>query len=335
MDVTIYDVARAANVSMATVSRVMNGNPNVKPATRKKVQSVIKELNYRPNAVARGLASKKTTTIGLVIPDISSTYYSELTRGIEDIAKMYRYNMILTNSDKKIDRELELINEMSSKQVDGLLFMGDEITHTHRTYFEGLKTPVVLAGLMDHQHDIPSVNIDYGQAVYDAVDYLFGKGHIRIAIVTGSMKQFVVKSYMIPSVKKACEKYARVLKEEYIYEGDLSYKSGLDAAAYFVQMPSDVRPTAVLVLSDEMALGVTHGLQDHDLNVPCDMEILSFEDTKMTRMVRPTLSSIVQPMYDVGAVSMRLLTKLMKKEPVTDIEVILPHRIEFRESTKS
>ena len=101
MDVTIYDVAMAANVSMATVSRVINGNSNVKPETRKKVQAVIEELNYRPNAVARGLASKKTTTIGVIIPDISSTYYSELTRGIEDIAKMYRYHIILSNSDKR------------------------------------------------------------------------------------------------------------------------------------------------------------------------------------------------------------------------------------------
>lgn len=334
MDVTIYDVARAANVSMATVSRVMNGNPNVKPETRKRVQSVIKELNYRPNAVARGLASKRTTTIGLVIPDISSTYYSELTRGIEDIAKMYRYNMILTNSDKKIDRELELINEMSSKQVDGLLFMGDEITHTHRTYFEGLKAPVILAGLIDWQHKIPSVNIDYGQAAYDAITSLFDKGHTKIVIAMGSMKQYVIKNYVLPSVEKAYKKYGAELKETDIFEGDGSYNKGLEAAAHFTQLPIDKRPTAILVLSDEMAMGVTHGIQDHGLHVPNDIEILSFEDTKLTRMIRPTLSSVVQPMYDVGAVSMRLLTKLMKKEPVDELEVTLPHRIEFRDSTK-
>nr|WGD68380.1 LacI family DNA-binding transcriptional regulator [Bacillus velezensis] len=99
-NITIYDVAREANVSMATVSRVVNGNPNVKPTTRKKVLEAIDRLGYRPNAVARGLASKKTTTVGVIIPDISSIFYSELARGIEDIATMYKYNIILSNSTK-------------------------------------------------------------------------------------------------------------------------------------------------------------------------------------------------------------------------------------------
>src|SRR5699024_11592089 len=100
INITIYDVAREANVSMATVSRVVNGNPNDKPTTRKKVLETIERLGYRPNAVARGLASKKTTTVGAIIPDISSTFFSELTRGIEDIATMYKYNIILSNSDQ-------------------------------------------------------------------------------------------------------------------------------------------------------------------------------------------------------------------------------------------
>src|SRR5690625_7449368 len=104
MNITIYDVAREANVSMATVSRVVNKNSNVKPSTRKKVIEVIDRMGYRPNAVARGLASKKTTTVGAIIPDISSIFYSELVRGIEDIATMYDYNIILTNSDQKIGR---------------------------------------------------------------------------------------------------------------------------------------------------------------------------------------------------------------------------------------
>src|SRR5690625_1373209 len=131
MSITIYDVAREANVSMATVSRVVNNNPNVKPTTRKKVQETIKRLGYRPNAVARGLASKKTTTIGAIIPDISSIFFSELVRGIEDIAKMYNYNIILSNSDQNRENEIQLINTMFEKQVDGILFMGGNVTEEH------------------------------------------------------------------------------------------------------------------------------------------------------------------------------------------------------------
>ncbi|MGQ0452835.1 LacI family DNA-binding transcriptional regulator, partial [Bacillus sp. SS-TM] len=145
MNVTIYDVAREANVSMATVSRVVNGNPNVKPTTRKKVLEAIDRLGYRPNAVARGLASKKTTTVGVIIPDISNTFYAELARGIEDIATMYKYNIILSNSDQNKEKEFHLLNTMLGKQVDGIVFMGEDITDIHIEEFKKSPVPIVLS----------------------------------------------------------------------------------------------------------------------------------------------------------------------------------------------
>ena len=148
-NITIYDVAREANVSMATVSRVVNGNPNVKPATRKKVSEVIDRLGYRPNAVARGLASKKTTTVGVIIPDISNIFYAELARGIEDIATMYKYNIILSNSDENKDKEFHLLNTMLGKQVDGIVFMGSHISEEHVNEFKKSPAPIVLAGSIE------------------------------------------------------------------------------------------------------------------------------------------------------------------------------------------
>src|SRR5699024_12714336 len=146
--VTIYTVAREARVSMATVSRVVNGNPNVKPETRKKVLEVIKELNYRPNAVARGLASKKTTTVGVVIPSVTNDYFARLALGIDDIASMYKYNMILTNSDADDGKALQVVRSMMAKQVDGIIFMGHDITPELQTEFENSTIPVVVAGSM-------------------------------------------------------------------------------------------------------------------------------------------------------------------------------------------
>ena len=161
MNITIYDVAREANVSMATVSRVVNGNPNVKPTTRKKVLEAIDLLGYRPNAVARGLASKKTTTVGVIIPDISNTFYAELARGIEDIATMYKYNIILSNSDQNKEKEFHLLNTMLGKQVDGIVFMGEDITDIHVEEFKKSPVPIVLAASFDEQNETSSVNIDY------------------------------------------------------------------------------------------------------------------------------------------------------------------------------
>ena len=184
--VTIYDVAREAGVSMATVSRVVNGNKNVKENTRKKVLEVIDRLDYRPNAVARGLASKKTTTVGVVIPNITSSYFATLAKGIDDIAEMYKYNIVLANSDEDDDKEVSVVNTLFSKQVDGIIFMGYHLTEKIRSEFSRSRTPVVLAGTVDVEHQLPSVNIDYKQATMDAVECLT-KNNQKIAFVSGPL----------------------------------------------------------------------------------------------------------------------------------------------------
>src|SRR5690625_5047417 len=184
-NITIYDVAREANVSMATVSRVVNGNPNVKPVTRKKVLATIEQLGYRPNAVARGLASKKTTTVGAIIPDISSIFFAELARGIEDIATMYKYNVILSNSDQNKEKEIQLIDTMYEKQVDGILFMGGNITEEHVQQFSSASVPVVLAATYDESNKLPSVNIDYELAAYEATNSLINNNKKQPAFVSG------------------------------------------------------------------------------------------------------------------------------------------------------
>ncbi|WP_433743752.1 catabolite control protein A [Falsibacillus pallidus] len=332
MNITIYDVAREANVSMATVSRVVNGNPNVKPATRKKVLDVIERLGYRPNAVARGLASKKTTTVGVIIPDISNIFFAELARGIEDIATMYKYNIILSNSDQNKEKELHLLNTMLGKQVDGIVFMGGNITEEHTAEFERSPVPIVLAGSVESSEKIPSVNIDYYQAAYDAVKEFAGKGHKQIAFVVGPFHDTINGGQKLEGYKKALEESGIAYDEELVIEGDYTYDSGLEAWQKLGEMKD--RPTAVIAGNDEMALGVVHGAQDAGLTIPDDLEVITSDNTRLALMVRPQLTSIVQPLYDIGAVAMRLLTKYMNKEEVKDHIVVLPHRIEHRDSSK-
>lgn len=331
MNITIYDVAREANVSMATVSRVVNGNPNVKPVTRKKVLATIDQLGYRPNAVARGLASKKTTTVGTIIPDISSIFFAELARGIEDIATMYKYNMILSNSDQNKDKELQLINTMLEKQVDGILFMGGNITDEHVKQFESSSIPVVLAATYDESNRIPSVNIDYEAAAFEATSFLIGKGNGKIAFISGQ-DDTLINQQKYNGYLRAFKEKSKTIDDEYILRGDYSYDSGLEAVDQLLSI--NEKPSAVFVASDEMALGVIHGAQDKGYKVPEDLEVFGFDNTRLATMVRPTLSTIVQPMYDIGAVAMRLLTKYMNKEEVEEKKVVLPHRIVERTSTK-
>jgi LacI family transcriptional regulator len=332
MNVTIYDVAREANVSMATVSRVVNGNPNVKPATRKKVMEVIDRLGYRPNAVARGLASKKTTTVGVIIPDISSTFFAELARGIEDIATMYKYNIILSNSDQNIEKELHLLNTMLGKQVDGIVFMGGNITSELVEEFEKSPVPIVLAGSIEETGKIPSVNINYEQAAFDVTKSFIEKGHKDVALVVGPLREPINQEKKLAGYKRALEEAEVSFRDELVVEGDYTYDSGIEAFEKLLE--ADPRPTAIFAGSDEMALGIVHGAEDKGYDVPKDFEVISSDNTRLTLMVRPQLTSVVQPLYDIGAVAMRLLTKLMNKESVDEQIVVLPHRIEERSSTK-
>lgn len=331
MSVTIYDVAREANVSMATVSRVVNGNPNVKPSTRKKVLDTIERLGYRPNAVARGLASKKTTTVGAIIPDISSSFFAELTRGIEDIATMYKYNIILSNSDQNKEKEIHLINTMLEKQVDGIVFMGGEVTEEHIEEFKTARVPVVLAATHDANNELPSVNIDYETAAYEATNHLIATTQAQPAFVTGDD--------LVQSNGLKYEGYIRALEdanievdENLIVRKETTYNGGILGITEILK--AGHKPKSVFAATDEMAVGVIHGIQDEGLKVPDDIEVFGFNNTRVSLMVRPTLTTIVQPMYDIGAVAMRLLTKYMNKEEVDENTVVLPHRIIERDSTK-
>ena len=311
--ITIYDVAREAAVSMATVSRVVNGNPNVKPATRKKVLEVIDRLDYRPNAVARGLASKKTTTVGVIIPDVTNVYFSSLARGIDDVASMYKYNIILANSDGNPQKEAQVLNTLLAKQVDGIIFMGNNMTDELRAQFARAKTPIVLAGSVDAKNEVESVHVDYVAAVEEAVADLINHGNKRVAFITGPMSDPINGEYRLKGYKNVLAKHGIEYDPDLVFETDYSYRAGE------VLWPAlaSAKATAAFVGDDELACGVLNGAKDAGVKVPAEFEIITSNNSKLTEIVRPQLSSITQPLYDIGAVSMRFLTKMTNKDDMS------------------
>ncbi len=335
MAVTIYDVAREANVSMATVSRVVNGNQNVKPETRKKVLAVIDRLDYRPNAVARGLASKKTTTVGVIVPDASKSFYAELSRGIADIATMYEYNIILSNSDKRKEREVELMEDHLGKQVDGLIFMSDSISEDVRKEMSSANVPIVLAGTLDDEKQFPTVNMEYEQAAYEAVTHLTENGHTNIAFVSGPFTRDINRLGKKAGYERALRDAGLTLNEANVIETDNTYDEAYERWQEVLQKENP--PTAIFTSNDEIAVAVLNAIRDSGQTVPEDFEITCFQHSILARAVRPQLTSVVVPLYDLGAVSMRLLTKLMDEEEREGHEkeqVVLPYRFEKRQSTK-
>ena len=327
--VTIYDVAREAGVSMATVSRVVNGNKNVKENTRKKVLEVIDRLDYRPNAVARGLASKRTTTVGVVIPDITNTYFATLAKGIDDIAEMYKYNIVLANSDEDDEKEVAVVNTLFSKQVDGVIFMGYHLTEKIRSEFSRSRTPVVLAGTVDIEHQLPSVNIDYKNAIADAVRHLL-KRNKKIAFVSGPLVDDINGKVRLAGYKDALKEAGVNYSEGLVFESKYRYDDGYSLAERLVSS----KATAAVVTGDELAAGLMNGLADHGVSVPEDFEVITSDDSQIARFTRPNLTTIAQPLYDLGAISMRMLTKIMHKEELEEREVLLPHGLKVRKSTR-
>ncbi|MGP6146277.1 catabolite control protein A [Jeotgalibaca sp. A122] len=327
--ITIYDVAREANVSMATVSRVVNGNPNVKPSTRKKVLEVIDRLDYRPNAVARGLASKKTTTVGVIIPDVTNMFFASLARGIDDIATMYKYNIILANSDQNESKEIQVLNTLLAKQVDGIIYMGNKITDELRAEFSRSKTPVVLAGTVDPDQQVGSVNIDYIDATEKVIGKLIESERKNIGFVTSHLANPINAQYRLKGYKNALLSAEISFNEGNVFESDGSVDAGEALATQLLEKGID----SAYVTDDELAIGLLNGIINAGVKVPEDFEIVSSNNSKITDMARPKLSSIMLPLYDIGAVAMRLLTKIMNKEEIDEKTITLPYKVVYRGTT--
>ncbi|CAD2074989.1 LacI family DNA-binding transcriptional regulator [Phocicoccus pinnipedialis] len=325
MAITIYDVAREANVSMATVSRVLNGNPNVKPDTRRRVKEVIKRLNYKPNAVARGLASKKTKTIGVIIPDVSDLYYSAILKGLEDISEMYQYQIIISNTDNDGNKELKAFETLSSNQVDGIILLGGSLDEATHEVIEQYDNPIVMCGYSKRE-TMSTVNINYPDAIGEVVRGMIDRGRKQFVYVKSGYHSFLEDALGERIQKELEENGVNTKVDTY---NAVTYEEGIEL--YERLVGSDV--DAVISISDEVAGGILHGTLDHNVEVPKDLEVLSCSNTRIAYMMRPQLSTIAVPLYDIGAVGMRLLTKLMNKEETEITHVELPYKINYSETT--
>ena len=326
-EVTIYDVAREAKVSMATVSRVVNGNDNVRKETRDRVMEVIKRLHYQPNAVAQGLASKRTTTVGLVVPDLTNLYFAELSKGIDAIALLYKYNIIITSIENRLMKEDQAIQSLLNKQVDGVIYMSNRLPEKVMDAFERTDTPVVLAGTKDNREDLPSVTIDYKKADTEALNLMFNDGKKNLGIVVGDPDAVVNNDYRIPAYKEFIKEHD--LGEARIYTNVMDYSDGYNLYSQLAKDGVD----GVIVTRDSSAVGILNSAMDAGKNVPKDLEIVTASATQIASVVRPALTTIKQPLYDMGAVAMRMLTKLMNNEEVEDVHIELPYELVKKQST--
>ncbi|WP_420827805.1 LacI family DNA-binding transcriptional regulator [Gracilibacillus alcaliphilus] len=327
-------MAKRANVSVSTVSRVLNNSKYVSEDLKKRVLEVVHETGYKPNLVARGLVNKKTHLIGVLIPRISNNFFSKLIEGIEGIAQAYGYNILLSTSNNDIEKELEYLNIFQERQLDGIIFSVTQFTEQHQQFFEQTAVPAVYLGQrMENQSKYPFVTIDNIKAAYEATRYLIQQNHEQIAILAGPESDKATCDHRLQGYIEALEEAGLPVQPAWQTKRFHTIADGYHAAAHI--MSQSEKPTAIFACSDQQALGAINYLHEHGYNVPNDISVMGFDDIDLATVFSPKLSTVKQKPVDSGAVAMELMMDQLEGRSIYKMEHLVPYRVVVRESTGS
>lgn len=330
MKATIFDVAARAGVSNATVSRALNTPKLVKPETRKNVLKAAKELGYKANALAKGLASSKSTQVAIITPDLARASVAETVKGILSVASTYEYSTILISSPSD-DKYQDLLTDIVSSRVDGVLYLVDEITEAKYKVLKELRDtyriPIVLVNTVSpNDEKLNSVAIDYEKAGYDVTKELIKEGRKNIALLT------TLKRYPVSVLKE--NGYLKAI-EEYNLTPHICYTSG-NLDSNFKDISDFVNKNhldGVIGVRDSIAIACMNIMKSNGLIVPKDVSFYGFQNTRYTLLCRPKLSAINVPIYEIGARAMKMLTNEMIGEELPSSRVVLDYSIVKRETT--
>ncbi|KQL45847.1 transcriptional regulator [Brevibacillus choshinensis] len=332
MAVTIKDIAQLANVSIATVSRVLNNSKPVRPELRDKVMRVVEETGFQPNAIARSLVNKETRIIGVMIPDISNNFYSNLLYGVDSVISEYDYSMFLAISDETVEKELKYLRLFKEKQIDGVILASIHFLEGNIHSLHEMQVPMVVTGHDLHGYQIPTVNVNNVQASYDATAYLISQGHRRIACVSGPLWDPPCGLDRMGGYRKAMRAHGLPIPEGFVAEGDFTPKSGYEAVKRIFEEKE--RPTAIFVATDLMAVGVLNYLHDEGIRVPDDVSVMGFDNLEIASLTRPMLSTVHNDPYMYGRAAGEQLLKQLRNEPIERMSTV-PHDLVIRQSVKA
>jgi len=330
---TIYDVARRAGVTAATVSNVVRGKGSVGAQTRVRVERAIADLDYRPNLVARGLAHRRSSTLALLLPNIANPFYPEIALEVERIAGEQGYHLLLCNTRDDAVRGRAHLDSLSGRRVDGVLVMagGVRLCDVRAVAARGL--PVVLCNWVEVEHDplFPGVDVDFRHGGELAARHLLDLGHRRVAVVvqeTAAGTHSPSHTCRLDGFRAALAAGAVALRDDEVCFGDGTLESGYRAAQALIARPG--RPTALFVTNDIMALGATEAALDAGLRVPGDLSVIGFDDIALGAHVRPTLTTIAIPKQELATKAMGILLRCIEGDAMPTRLTLLPHLVERR-----
>ncbi len=332
---TVREVARRAGVSVGTVSNVLAGSTTVAADLKGRVERAIRELDYRPNHVARSLRTRRSHTLGMVISDITNPFFPEIVRGAEDAARERGYVLATFNTDDRVEREREVFRILESRRVDGVLLVlalprGD-VSHVRDLLRAG--TPVVCLDRVPQNLDVDTVSVDNQGGARACVEHLLAQGARRIAYVGGDPRMYIARERLAgyrAALKAAGIPYDRRLAAE----GDFRQESGCAQALRLLRLTP--RPQALFSANMPMTLGVLRAMDELGLEAPRDLLLATFDHLAFTEPFRPRLTCVVQPTYQIGYQGVvRLIERARSKgdaEPARHL--VLPVELRIRGSTQ-
>ncbi|MGI9862653.1 LacI family DNA-binding transcriptional regulator [Moorella naiadis] len=311
--VNIKEVAERAGVSPSTVSRALSGRVVVSQETREKVLRAVRELNYQPNALAKGLKEGRSRTIGLIIPNVRNLVFPAAIKGITDVAKKHGYTVILCNTDEDIETEKAYVDNLRKRLVDGLIFSTATAASTHILELKEQCFPVVL--MIRHLEDqVDAVIVDNYQGGYEATQFLIQRGYRRIALINGTMDLDLYRQ-RFAGYKAALAAAGLTYNEDLVVHGTKDWEDGYRAILTILERGQ--QPDAVFAASDPKALGAIKALKEKGLRVPQDIAVMGYDNLDMSELMDPPLTTMAQPFYEVGQRAAERLIRLINSKRKT------------------
>lgn len=328
---TIYDVAAKAGVSAATVSRVLNGRGTVSADLATRVETAVRELDYRPNGVARNLRRRATNVWGLIISDIGNPFFTALVRGVEDAAHEAGYSLVLCNSDDILDKEKSYVQIALAEQMAGVVITPSSEAESDLSPLLTRGIPVVAVDRRLHRHDVDTVVGDNVRGARLAIEHLLESGCRRIACITGPM-QTTTAQERLEGYRQAVTAAGIELDPDLVVAENFKEDGGYDGAERLLRLGN--RPDGLFVANNLMTVGALEALVDAGVEVPDDLLLVGFDDIPWARLTRPRLTTVHQPTYEMGRDAGRLLAARLTSDPGHARTVILSPTLRVRESSR-
>ncbi|MFC7370386.1 LacI family DNA-binding transcriptional regulator [Fictibacillus iocasae] len=326
----IHDVAKLANVSIATVSRVINGQGGVRPKTEERILLAINELGYIRSAAARTMKKKETKTVGVIVPDIKNPFFPIVMAGIEQKAREKGYFTILSSTDESMAVEENIMRNFIERGVDGVIVTTANENSDHLKLLETQGIPIVAVDRVLNKLSVDTVLVDNEQGAFDAVSHLIKLGHERIAIICGPLDT-TPASRRLMGFKRAMNENGLAVNSRFIVQGNFQEDGGYQAARKLFSQKE--RPTAIFSSNNLMSLGCLKAMQDLNWKLGQEVAFVGFDDIDIATLIEPRLTVVSRPMDHLGELAFQMLhERMLAKEHLPKREFILSPELIIRDS---